>query len=446
MSLLTELQARGVTAEDLEKAAAVRLFEKAAAAEGVDLDDLSEQQVIALFEQFTTPPATEKEASAMNDDVIALFEKTAAAEGIDLDEMSDEDLAELYQHYIENVLPEQVAEADGADKEASNEEVLDLFQKTASAEGIDLDSLSEEDLAALFDHYVENVLPLQLGDENATDKVADAQEKLAEAEILGRHMARAYADEMNKIAADSTESFGSRMKRYAAEASGVADYRRAGGMEGIRAALRKADAAKGETAAGHSAHRKNVAKLLGKGALKGGASLTAAGAAVYGGKKALDKRKASQEKKASFDDVELEALLRIAAEFGYDVAESVIEKNAAEGGSESFTDKLKRGARSIDEKAQSLGRSIASVGAGEYSGPVQEGAESLGKRVRGGVKTHRALGYGAPALATGALALGGKKMMDKRKADQEKKSSADDHEDLVAAVAAKMLVDAGYDV
>lgn len=147
MSLLNELQARGITTEDLEKAAAVRLFEKVAASEGVDLNALEESQVIELFENFTSTPTSSKEASAMNDAVIDLFEKTAAAEGIDLDEMSDEDLAELYEHYIENVLPEQLGDYDDDDDDV---------------------------------------------------KVADAQEKLAEAEILGRHMARAYMDELLK--------------------------------------------------------------------------------------------------------------------------------------------------------------------------------------------------------------------------------------------------------
>ena len=146
MSLLTELESRGVTAEDLEKAASVRLFEKAAAAEDVDLDSLDENQVEDLYVTFLSNQSNDdytKEASAMNDEIVDLFEKTAASEGIDLDDMADHELAELYNHYVENVLPEQVEE----------------YEKGAS------------------------------GDEE--------YEKLAEAEILGRHMARAYMDEMD---------------------------------------------------------------------------------------------------------------------------------------------------------------------------------------------------------------------------------------------------------
>jgi hypothetical protein len=85
-----------------------------------------------------------------------------------------------------------------------NDEIVELFEKTAAAEGIDLDDMSDEDLAALYEHYVENVLPVQLGDDydyDDAEKVADAQEKLAEAEILGRHMARAYLAELEKEAA-----------------------------------------------------------------------------------------------------------------------------------------------------------------------------------------------------------------------------------------------------
>jgi hypothetical protein len=149
MSLLDQIEARGISLEDLEKATAVRLFEKTAAAEGIDLNQLSENQVEDLFSHFTTPIHPTKEASTMNDEIVELFEKTAADEGIDLDDMSDEELAELYNHYVENVLPEQIEAADEYDKEAS---------------------------------------------------VLDAQEKLAEAEILGRHMARAYMTEIEKNA------------------------------------------------------------------------------------------------------------------------------------------------------------------------------------------------------------------------------------------------------
>ena len=138
MSLLDQLHHRGVTTEDLEKAAAVRLFEKAASAEGVNLDELSEGDVNDLFNRFISANQSTKEASAMNNEIVELFEKTAAAEGIDLEDMSDEDLAELYNHYVENVLPEQIEAAEGEKDASADDAVVQMFQKTASAEGIDL--------------------------------------------------------------------------------------------------------------------------------------------------------------------------------------------------------------------------------------------------------------------------------------------------------------------
>jgi hypothetical protein len=287
MSLLKELEARGVTAEDLEKAAAVRLFEKAAAAEGVNLNDLDESRVEELFNHFVSnSTSTEKEASAMNDEIVELFEKTASAEGIDLDDMSDEDLAALYTHYVENVLPEQIAAAQEGEKAASaNAEIVEMFQKTASAEGIDLSDFDEEELQGLFNNYVENVLPLQLGDEDATNKVADAQEKLAEAEILGRHMARAYTDEMSKIAESS------------------------------------ADMPIGVYASG--AKKKGMSRLTKGGIAAGATALTAGGGVAI--KKRLDRKKAEKEEQSkqasTFDrsDIVKEAARLLLANAGYNI-------------------------------------------------------------------------------------------------------------------------------
>ena len=292
MSLLDQLVSRGVTSEDLEKAAAVRLFEKAASAEGVNLDELSEGQVSDLFNQFTSNSHPTKEASTMNDDVIDLFEKTAAAEGINLEEMAQDDLAELYTHFVANVLPQQQQQ-----KQAAAEEiVLDMFQKTAAAEGIDLEEMGEEELEQLYNHYVENVLPDQLneGGEDDEEKVASAHEKLAEAEILGRHMARAYVDEMNKVGA-----------KYVV------------------------DGGKGKPNNMPLALRRNALTEVAKGGmkgkvLKGGAALAATAGLAYGGKKMYDRKKSKegQEKQSSvrdyLDDVNTAAhrMLRAA---GYDV-------------------------------------------------------------------------------------------------------------------------------
>lgn len=165
MSLLDELSQNGVSAEDLEKAASVRLFEKVAASDGVDLSKLNEEQ-----------------------------------------------REQLFAHFIENVLPgmlneEQAAQpvqAGDAEKAAS----VMLFQKVAADENVNLSKLNEEQLEQLYAHFLENVVPgmVQPAEETkaaSAEEVEEAQAKLAEAEILGRHMARAYVDELQKTATKS---------------------------------------------------------------------------------------------------------------------------------------------------------------------------------------------------------------------------------------------------
>lgn len=135
MSFLEQLSAYGVTAEDLEKAASVRLFEKAAHSEGQYSTELRNPVDAPLN---STHP--NMEINPM--DYIDLFEKQAADEGIDLDMLDDYELAELYNHFISEV--------------------------------------SDED----YDY----------------DDYDDEYEKLAEAELLGEVMADAY---LNKIAAEN---------------------------------------------------------------------------------------------------------------------------------------------------------------------------------------------------------------------------------------------------
>lgn len=130
-----------ITAEDLEKAASVRLFEKAAAAEGINLSELSDSQVEDLYSNYQQS----SEENTMNDQIIDLFEKQAAYEGIDLDALSDDELAYVYNNFITNLEDEM-----------------------------------EEDNGEYYDEEEE------------------AYEKLAEAEILGRHMARAYMAELDE--------------------------------------------------------------------------------------------------------------------------------------------------------------------------------------------------------------------------------------------------------
>ena len=279
MSLLSELEARGVTAEDLEKAASVRYFEKAAAAEGVNLDELDEGQVEELYASFIHNTAStvddhSKEASAMDNEIVDLFEKTAAAEGIDLDAMDNDDLAELYAHYVENVLPEQIdefGEFDEAEKDASEEE---------------------------------------------------AYEKLAEAEILGRHMARAYMDEMDKDAS-ARERAGAAARRSGElltarnvrenvrEVAGEGATR----MDKLKAYGRILRGGKGmEGTQGGGTMSIEARKSL---ATQGGAAAALA-ASGYGAKKLYDRRK-EKNASAEYDDVVSELAIEMLADSGFEV-------------------------------------------------------------------------------------------------------------------------------
>lgn len=368
MTLLDQLQERGVTAEDLEKAAAVRLFEKAASAEGVNLDALSTEQVSDLFEKFTSNFQSTKEASAMNNDVIDLFEKTASDEGIDLDALSEEELRELFQHYVDNVLPGQT---DAAKEASDTAAVVEMFQKTAAAEGIDLEEMEEDAVQELFQHYVENVLPEQLsaenGDDSDAEKVASAHEKLAEAEILGRHMARAYADEMNKIGAKYEVDGGK------------------GKPGNMPLALRGKTALVGNAAPKGGGMRGKV--------LKGVGALAATGALAYGGKKMYDRKKA--EKTASFDGREVAALLRISEAFGAGVAFDTAEKLAEE--KDDYKSVGERDTAMATERATRM----SDTGIGQYLNSTDRMKKQLVSGAKGGAAG--AVGGGALGAAAGAL-------------------------------------------
>ena len=265
-ALLQELADHGVTSEDIEKAAAARLFEKTAAAEGIDLSSMNEEQQDGLFDHFVENVLPgmvggEKEASAedefveavmakvasLDDDTkIALFEKQAAYEGMDLSGLGEEDLQGAYGYFCENLLPTMVAQ-DGYPVKVADAD----FDKVAEAE-----------------------------------KVAEAQAKLAEAEILGRHMARAFHDESGKIAAHYVHPDGTPAPIQhppAVHEKGIGKVRQK--LESASNTARQA----GEKGLRYA--KANPGKAVGAGLLTAGA-LTAAG---VGGKKLYDRRQAAQQ-------------------------------------------------------------------------------------------------------------------------------------------------------
>ena len=157
----------------------------------------------ALEQYNITPEDLEKAAS------VRIFQKVADAESIDLDQLSESQLDALFAHFEANVLPEIVGGEPSTEAKVaslSQDDVFTLFDKQADAEGLDLSGATDEQLADALEFFMENVLPAMaengfepVGSENSAE-VEEAQAKLAEADILGRQMARGYADEMGKIA------------------------------------------------------------------------------------------------------------------------------------------------------------------------------------------------------------------------------------------------------
>ena len=218
-----------------------------------------------------------------------------------------------------------------------------LFAEAAAAEGIDLNELSEDQAEELYDFWANGG---DAGEEkyaSAEDMLAEAavkeaSAKLAEAEYIGRYMARVYADEMGKIAGNLdmdaidpgghiTRGVGHQgetrtMRGMAGGASDEAKslYNRAHesvskGLSGERMSERyknlkrmvgATDISEGRAAlraaseSGSPSARAAALKQLGKGGLRAGLTAGAVGGAGYGAKKLYDR---AHKKESSFDDV-----------------------------------------------------------------------------------------------------------------------------------------------
>lgn len=90
-----------------------------------------------------------------------------------------------------------------------------LFEEACENEGIDLDALSDDEVEQLYEAFLTD-------DSEKTASAAEVEEahaKLAEAEILGRYMAQAFADEQEKIAEGYVSTKRPRMGRKRREAA-----------------------------------------------------------------------------------------------------------------------------------------------------------------------------------------------------------------------------------
>lgn len=124
---------------------------------------------------------------------------------------------------IENLLSDFFAQDNGSSNLEKQAQV-ELFAKLASENGIDIEKLSADEFAQLWNGTfagepdttaektaaekaeAEKVAAQQAAEAELAEKRAEAA-KFAEAEALGRHMAHALTDEIRKIAGEMPEAF-----------------------------------------------------------------------------------------------------------------------------------------------------------------------------------------------------------------------------------------------
>jgi len=242
----------------------------------------------------------------------------------------DEFLNELYG-------TSEIINGDDLEKQAAAE----FLVKLAEQEGVDLDTLSDDEVGALLSE-IEGGMGKQAS-ETETD---GAQEKLAEADFLGRAMAHAYVNELNEIEKEAagvkelaTKGYRAlgRAGRTAGEWTGASDV-----ISGARGKLlaRKirgegAKKMKGSMSSGRAQELFRTSRELGgeaSQALSQGAKRlakrvgapAAAGATLYGAGTGTElswpHRLASGEKKSfnvEFEDMARERAYEMLAEAGY---------------------------------------------------------------------------------------------------------------------------------
>lgn len=141
-----------------------------------------------------------------------LLQKMASEEGIDLDTFSASDTADLLvmlqggkvagaQNNPEQGTTKEAAMDDDKTQDAlTHADVARELAKIAQANNVDLTDVPRETLFEWYDN-----LAAQMQDPEYQAKVAEEQAKLAEADGLGRYMARSFWDEISKLAEDEKD-------------------------------------------------------------------------------------------------------------------------------------------------------------------------------------------------------------------------------------------------
>jgi hypothetical protein len=117
----------------------------------------------------------------------------------------DEFLNELYG-------TSEIISGDDLEKQAAAE----FLVKLAEDEGVNLDDLSDDEVAGLLSE-----IEGDMGKQASAPETDEAQEKLAEADFLGRAMAHAYVNELHEIEKDAAKASGSVLREVGRQAKGA---------------------------------------------------------------------------------------------------------------------------------------------------------------------------------------------------------------------------------
>jgi hypothetical protein len=314
----------------------------------------------------------------------------------------------------------------GQAEELEKQAQVELFAKLASDNGIDLNELNDDQVQGLWDSTFKTAGEDDEEDEKkkkAKEEFAEKKEsadKLAEADFLGRTMAHAYVDELNKIGAKAPEP-GMLSRAWDATKHHVTDAAKATSVrEGLakRKALKEFAGSPGFDKVRGEANKeiaKGVAKTVG---LYGGG----AAAIGLGGKKIHD----SLKEGSALDAIAAELAVEKAAEAGFNAEEAAqrvdalltlgagdSEKVAAAGDFNEAVDvrslELLEGAGYPVEWSKEAGRaSDAANAVGRFAKKVTGYSD-----IRGGLKGRRTAERSLVGGVSGPVREGGKRVKDK---------------------------------
>jgi hypothetical protein len=163
---------------DAELAVAAEVLEKVAAQQGVDLNSLSQDQIAELL--------------------VELMPSKLAAEDEEHEEHEKKETMAEEKKEEERKKKAGIASPHGIPNTVTFADVAVELGKYAAANGIDLSQVSREAYHEAFDKMASAMTSPEFAAEK--EAAAEMEAKLAEADVIGRVMARSFMDEQAKIA------------------------------------------------------------------------------------------------------------------------------------------------------------------------------------------------------------------------------------------------------